>query len=273
MAGFAVEDAFLKTAAEGLPFAVVMMVFGAGGAFLFATLARMNGQSLLPRAAFSPAVTIRAVLEVFGRTFYTLAIVMTPLSSTSAILQATPIVVVAGAALVFGEHVGWRRWAAILVGFVGVLVILQPGTYTFTPLSLLAVAGMLGFAGRDLATRATPGEIGTLTLGVFGFVPIFLVGLGWGLVTGDMTGTPNAVEVAALLGAIFFGVAGYASLTIAMRTGEVSAVAPFRYARLLFGVTFGVLLFGETLEPNMLLGSGIIVLSGLYILARSRRVS
>ncbi len=271
MAGFAVEDAFLKTAAQGLPFAMVMMAFGAGGALAFGVLARLNGQSLAPRSALSPAIAIRATFEVIGRLFYTLAIALTPLSSTSSILQATPIVVVAGAALVFGETVGWRRWAAILLGLVGVLVILQPGAEAFTPLSLLAVAGMLGFAGRDLTTRAAPPGIGTFTLGVFGFLPVLLVGIGWGLVTGDMFERPTSGEAAALTGAIVFGVVGYASLTIAMRTGDVSAVTPFRYTRLLFGIAFGVLLFGEALEPNMIVGSGIIVLAGLYILTRSRR--
>lgn len=273
MGGFAIEDALLKSAAQGVPFATVMTAFGAGGTLVFATLAQAKGQSLVPKAARSRAIAVRAVFEVIGRMFYTLAIVLTPLSSTSAILQATPIVVVAGAALFFGERVGWRRWSAIAVGFLGVLVILKPGSDAFVALSLLAVAGMLGFAGRDLATRAAPPGIGTFTLGVYGFLPILLVGIGWGLVTGEMAARIGPAEAGTLITAVLFGVVGYASLTIAMRTGEISAVAPFRYSRLLFGVAFGILLFGETLETNMIVGSAIIVAAGLYIMMRGRRAA
>ena len=87
---------------------------------------------------------------------YTLAIIFTPLSSASAILQTTPLVVVTGAAIFFGKKVGWRRWTAIMVGFFGVLLILQPGFEGFKTASILAVLGTLSFAGRDLATRASP---------------------------------------------------------------------------------------------------------------------
>lgn len=271
MAGFAIEDAFLKRASADLPVAQVMVIFGAGGALLFACLAMARREPLFPPAARARAVRIRAAFEVAGRLFYTLAIALTPLSSASAILQATPIVVVAGAALIFGERVGWRRWTAIGVGLAGVLVILRPGAEAFTPLSLLAVAGMLGFAGRDLATRAAPRGLGTFTLGVYGFVAIVAAGLIYGWVSGARPVLPDGRAAAALAGAILSGVAGYASLTLAMRTGDVSAVTPFRYARLVFGVTLGIVVFGERLAPNMALGSAIIVASGLYILARGRR--
>jgi drug/metabolite transporter (DMT)-like permease len=271
MAGFAVEDMFLKAAAQTVPPAVVMAVFGAGGAAVFAVLALASGERLFPPAARAPAVWIRAVFEVTGRLFYTLAIAFTPLSSTSAILQATPIVVVAGAALVFGERVGWRRWTAIGVGLAGVMVILRPGAESFSALSLLAVAGMLGFAGRDLATRAAPRGLGTFTLGVYGFLAIVVAAAIYAVVSGDRLSLPGSRAGGALAGAILFGVAGYSALTLAMRTGEVSAVTPFRYSRLLFGVFFGVAVFGETLTLPMLTGSAIIVASGLYILARGGR--
>ncbi|HEX9857749.1 MAG TPA: DMT family transporter, partial [Paracoccaceae bacterium] len=210
--------------------------------------------------------------EVLGRLFYTLAIAFTPLSSASAILQATPLVVVAGAALIFGETVGWRRWSAIVVGFVGVLIILQPGVEGFTPLSLLAVAGTLGFAGRDLATRAAPPVLSNLQLGVYGFammVPTGAVLLGF---SGGAV-LPDATAALQLLAATAFGVAAYYALTAAMRMGEVSVITPFRYTRLVFALILGVLIFAERPDAMTLLGSAVIVAAGLYTLMRSRKAA
>ncbi|MEM0947547.1 MAG: DMT family transporter [Pseudomonadota bacterium] len=271
MAGFAVEDMFLKAAAASVPVGQVMVIFGFGGVLCFAALALASGEALFPPAARSPSLWVRTVFEITGRLFYTLAFVLTPLSSATAILQATPIVVVAGAAMMFGETVGWRRWSAILVGLGGVLVIIRPGAEAFSPLSLLAVLGMIGFAGRDLATRAAPAGLGTYTLGVYGFAAIVVAGLGYGAWTGEGALLPDRTAMAALGGAILFGVAAYTALTHAMRTGEVSAVTPFRYTRLLFGVALGILVFGERPDAATVVGSAIVVASGLFILFRSRQ--
>lgn len=273
MAAFAVEDSLLKAASASLPLAQVMVLFGAGGALVFAIWARASGARLIRPEVMAPAMRLRAVFEVAGRLFYTLAIALTPLSSATAILQATPIVVVAGAAVVFGERVGWRRWSAIAVGLTGVLIVLQPGAGAFTPLSVLAVLGMLGFAGRDLASRAAPAVLSTPVLGVYGFFTIVLAGALYALFW-EKAGfvLPGAGLAAVMACAVGFGVLGYSSLMLAMRTGDVSAVTPFRYTRLVFGVALGVLWFGEALAPSMILGCALIVAAGLYILWRGNRV-
>lgn len=270
MAGFAVEDMFLKFAARQLPVGQILMIFGAAGMVGFAILAKRQGARLVTPALLSPAILTRAGFEVTGRLFYTLAIALTPLSSASAILQATPLVVVAGAALVFGERVGWRRWSAILIGFIGVMVILRPGLAGFSPLSILAVVGMLGFAGRDLATRAAPKTISNLTLGVYGFAILVPTGAGLLAWTGGAV-WPDVLSATSLAGATVFGVAGYYALTAAMRVGEVSLVTPFRYTRLLFALILGAAVFAERPDAATLIGSGIIVGSGIYTLLRGRR--
>lgn len=272
MAAFAVEDAFIKAAASALPTAEVLLFFGSGGAVLFAIIAQLTGQPLISPDVLSRPMRIRMVFEIIGRLFYTLSIALTPLSATTVILQATPLVVVAGAALVFGEKVGIRRWLAIGIGLAGVLIILKPGTESFSALSILAVLGMLGFAGRDLASRAAPAGLGTAILGFWGFVGIILAGVIYGLWDRPQFVWPDGPTSVRLGCAIVAGVAAYACLMKAMRTGEVSAVTPFRYSRLLFGIALGVGLFGETLSLSMLAGSGLIVLSGLFILWRGRRV-
>lgn len=129
MAGFSVEDMFLKSAAATVPIGQVMIWFGLGGSLIFSALAISQGQSLFPHAVVERTMLVRNAFEIMGRLFFTLALVLTPLSSATAILQATPIVVVAGAALFFGETVGWRRWTAILVGLQKSVSVLHHGGY------------------------------------------------------------------------------------------------------------------------------------------------
>lgn len=267
MAGFAVEDLLVKLAASGLPVGEVMAIEGALGALVFAAASWRRGEAVLPRAFLAPVLVLRSLFEVAGRLFYALAFVLTTLSATSAILQATPLVVVAGAALLFRERVGWRRWAAVVAGLAGVLVILRPGVEGFTALSLLAVAGMLGFAGRDLATRAAPLHLSNRQLGTLGFAMLALAGLA-GLAFDRPARLPGPQEWALLAGATVFGLAGYHALTAAMRTGEVAAVTPFRYTRLLFAMLLAVGLLGERPDAGVWAGSALVVLAGLYGLSR-----
>lgn len=273
MAVFAIEDALIKAASTMLPVGEVLVLFGLGGALAFATVALINKQPLYNPGVVSRPMLIRVVFEVSGRLFYVLALSLIPLSAVTVILQATPLVVVAGAALVFGEKVGWRRWTAIFLGLVGVVVIIQPGTEGFSMLSLLAVLGMLGFAGRDLASRAAPATMSTAILGLYGFMSIIVAGVLYSAWQGVAFVMPDARISLYVLGAVLAGVTAYSCLMKAMRTGEVSAVTPFRYSRLLFGIALGIVLFGERLSLAMVVGSGLIVVSGLFILWRGRQVS
>ncbi|MEH6521901.1 DMT family transporter [Sulfitobacter sp.] len=272
MAIFAIEDAFVKAASVTLPVGQVLIFFGLGGAVAFACLARLNNEPLFINDVVSRPMRIRAIFEIFGRLFYVLAIALTPLSSATVILQATPLVVVAGAALVFGEKVGWRRWSAIFIGLVGVIIIVQPGTNSFSMLSILAIVGMIGFAGRDLASRAAPATLSTSILGLYGFLSIVVAGAAFSVWQGKSFVAPDIRISFFLIGAVVAGVAAYSCLMKAMRTGEVSAVTPFRYTRLLFGITLGVILFDEQLSTAMIVGSGLIVFSGLFILWRRKSV-
>ena len=222
-----------------------------------------------------PAVTTRPLLlrsasEVLGRLFYTLAFALAPLSVVSAILQATPLVVALGAVVFFGETVGWRRWTAIVIGFIGVLMILRPGTNAFDLTSIFAVLGMLGFAGRDLGSRASPASMSNAQLGVLGFAMLVIAGLILIAVTGPgPMASPRASGQVAL--AVIVGVLAYTALTAAMRVGEVSVTVPFRYTRLIFAMILGILVFGETPDSMTLAGSAVIVLSGLVVIRRSAR--
>lgn len=268
MAGFAVEDMLIKLAAQNMPVGQVVLIFGLGGMVVFAALAVRAGQGLWHPAMRSPAMVARSVSEVVGRLFFALAITLTPLSSASAILQATPLVVALGAVLFFGERVGWRRWSAIVVGFVGVLMILRPGLDGFEALSVLAVIATLGFAGRDLGSRAAPPGMSNLQLGVLGFAMLAISGAVILAVSGGVV-MPTGRDGAVLAAIIAVGVFAYNALTKAMRTGEISVVAPFRYSRLIIAMGLAVAVFGERPDLWTLAGSLVIVASGLVLIKRS----
>lgn len=270
MAGFAVEDMFLKAAARQMPLGQVILIVGLCGVVTFGLMAARKGEAPVPAAFLHPALLIRSGFEVVGRLFYSLAIALTPLSTASAILQATPLLVVAAAAVLFKERVGWRRWSAVFTGFVGVLIILRPGLDGFSLLSLLAVVGMIGFAGRDLATRAAPKVLSNRQLGLAGFAMLALAGAILLAMTGGAA-LPDAKGFGLLVGTAVFAVLAYHALTSAMRTGEVSFVTPFRYTRLVFAMVLAVLVFHERPDAMTLLGSALIVISGIYALARANR--
>ena len=272
MAGFAIEDMGVKAAARHLPMGQVVLIYGLIGLVFFAGLAMARGEPPLPRAFANRTMLIRSVFEVAGRLFHALALALIPLSVASAILQASPLVVVAGAALVFGEKVGWRRWSAVALGFVGVLMIIRPGLSGFDALSLLAVVATVSFAFRDLATRAAPKVLSNAQLGVAGFAMLsiagaIILGVQGGAVLPDLPGAGFTLLAAG------FGILGYAALTGAMRTGEISAVTPFRYTRLIFALILGVVIFHERPDAMTLAGGAVIVASGLYTLFRARRVA
>lgn len=262
MAAFAVEDSLFKAAAVSIPVGEMLMLFGAGGALIFACLAMWYKEPLYHKDVLSPPMRIRMCFEITGRLFYILAVAITPLSSATAILQATPIVVVAGAALLFGERVGWMRWSAIFMGLCGVLIVLRPGTEAFSPLSILAVIGMLGLAGRDLASRAAPKTLSTVVLGFYGFLTVIIAGSIFSFWQGQ--------TAALIAGVVCIGVFAYSALMKAMRMGDVSVVTPFRYSRLIFGVGLGVLVFGERLDAPTILGCVLIVATGLFIMWRGQ---
>lgn len=268
MIGFGIEDALFKGATATASPGIATLIFGATGFTWFVGLSMSSGERVWPRALRSPPLLWRSAFEVAGRLFFALALAFAPLSTTSAILQAAPLVVTAGAAAILGERVGPSRWVAMGVGFAGVLLVLRPWGEAFSPALLFAVAATIGFAGRDLATRASPASLSWRQLGTAGFAMVLVAGT---LITTFEAESilPDARGLGYLLAAGTVGVVAYTALTHAMRMGEVSVVAPFRYARLLVALILAFVLFGERPDALMLVGAALIVASGGYTLVRS----
>lgn len=271
MCAFAGEDAFLKYAFTEVPRGMAFTLFGLIAMTYCAVLSLRAGEAVFPRDFLSRGLLIRSAIELVGRLFYTLSIAFVSLSLTSVILQATPLVVTLGAALLFAEKVGPRRWVAMLIGFAGVLLILRPTPAMFDPLVILPVVGMLGFAGRDLATRASPPHVSGRQLGTLGFIVVTTAGLVIWAFDPRLPEAASLTAWGAIAVAATFGTIAYNSLTVAMRSGEIGVVAPFRYSRLLVALVIAYFAFGERPDAFTLIGGALIVTTGLYTLLRSRR--
>lgn len=273
MAGFAIEDMFIKKLSCDMPLGQILIYLGTGGAIIFAVLALLRGDKLLSRDLLARSVLIRNTGELVGTLGFITAIALTPLSSASAILQANPLAVTLGAALFLGESVGWRRWTAILVGFIGVLMIIRPGLDAFNPLSLFAVQGVIGLAVRDLATRTVPKTISSFQLSTYAFATLIPAGAMLLWLNDTAMIAPNAAHVVNMSAALGLGVLAYYAIVAVMRMGDVSFITPFRYSRLIFALIIGVVFFNERPDLMTLLGSALIVASGLYTLAREARLN
>lgn len=270
MLAFAIEDAILKSAlgAGSVTPGTAMVLFGLMAMALSALYARWQGVGLWHPAYLQPRLMVRSTFEIMGRLFFTVSLAYNTLTVTSTILQAAPLVVTLGAALILKEKVQARRWAAMAVGLAGVLLVLRPVPDQFSPAVIFAVLGMLGFAGRDLATRASPPAVHAAQLGVLGFAVVTIAGLVLLAFEPDVPVLPDAAGWRAMVLTALAGMLAYTALTFAMRTGDVSAVAPFRYIRLLFALAIAVLVFGERPDALTLAGAVLIVGSGLYTLWR-----
>ena len=211
-------------------------------------------------------IIIRILAEIGTTVTFLTALKYMPLANVTAIAQSLPLAITMAAALFLGERVGWRRWSAILIGFTGVLIIIRPGLAGFNSYSLVALASVILLTIREISTRKLDSEIPTIavafstTLGITVFAALSLIGSEW--VEVHITSwlliivAASAVTVATLLG------------IVAMRTGDISFVSPFRYTSLLGALGLGVLFFGEWPDAVTILGAFIIVFSGFYSLHR-----
>ncbi len=269
MAGFTFNDALLKFVLPTMNLGQAVLVRGVfATALLFLLVARQRGP-LRFGALLHPSVLIRLVCEVAATITFVLALMRLPLADVSAVLQALPLAVTLGAAFIFSEPVGWRRWLAILGGFVGVMIVVRPGFEGFNAWSLSALVTVGFCAVRDLSTHSIPREVPTAWISAATSLAVMLCGVvligpfgGWSPLT-----LPNT---AALFGSALALVFGYQFIIKALREGDISFMAPFRYTALLWAIALGYLLFGDVPDGPMLLGSALIVVSGLYALYRER---
>ena len=271
MACFAVEDTFIKLLSARLPATQILFSIGFGGALITLVLAIVLNVNLADKILLNKHVISRTIADLFGALSFTSAMVLIPMSLLASILQATPLFVTLGAAILLGEKVGWRRWSAIFIGFLGVIIILQPGYGSFQLASLLGLAAVLCLALRDVVTRDMATEIPTLTVTFYACLAMGSAGF----IAYPFFGPPimpTTYEAIILICAAIIGLTGYFLLVLATRKGDVSVIAPFRYSRLLFSLGLASLILGEKLTLPILLGGLLVVSSGIYTFGRESRL-
>lgn len=271
MACFTFNDATVKFVAEEMNMGQVMLVRSTIATVLIVALAWYQGMLIPLRQALHKMTILRVIGEVVGTVTFLIALVHIPLALTSAILQALPLVVTLGAALFFGEPVGWRRWVAIVAGLTGVLIIVRPGQDGMSPYVLLVVITVIFASLRDLATRQVPRTIPVLMISALTSVGVGLAGAGMIVPLGGWT-PMSWTNMGLLALAACCVMVAYHFLILAMREGEISFVAPFRYTSLLWAILLGFLFFGDLPDTPMIIGSIIVIGSGLYTLYRERVV-
>lgn len=271
MASFAAVDVFIKLASATQSAGQIVAISSLAVFAINWAIMAARRERLFTARALDRALLLRSAGEVAGSVGIVIALGLVPLSTVSVMGQALPLGITFAAAVFLHEPVGWRRWTAVCLGFLGVMIILRPGLEGFDSNVLWVLLYVGGLTARDIASRLLPADISTpfavawamLALGTAGLVMMPFQG-GWHPID-----APTALWH---LGLIAFMTLAMALITAAMRTGEVSAVAPFRYTRIVFALTAAFLFFGEVPDALTWVGAALIVGSGLYSFLRERRL-
>lgn len=266
---FAIMDTFIKVSSNTLGSGQILFWVGLGGTLVFAILTIIQNKPPLSVLFFKPSILFRNLGEIIGTMGMITAITLIPISTASAVQQATPLVV-SLLAVVFGEKIGIRRWAAICFGFLCVLLIIRPGAENFNWHILFAVLGVIGLSIRDFATRWVPKYVSTFQLSVYGYIVLIPTGLIM-LILQETAFFPKPEVIGYLSGIVIFSCLAYYTITLSLRDGDMAAIMPFRYSRLLFALCFGMLLFGERPDWQTILGALGIIFSGLIIILQERK--
>ncbi|OYX22434.1 MAG: hypothetical protein B7Z10_13345 [Rhodobacterales bacterium 32-66-7] len=239
MAGFTINDTFMKSVTGTLPLYQTIGLRGliaVVGLGLLVIATRAYRFRLNRRDGW--LILLRSLADVAATLLFLEALVRMPLANLSAILQALPLAITLGAALVYGDRIGWRRLSAILVGLAGVLIIIRPGTASFDHWALLGLASVACVVVRDLSVRRVQGELPSALVALGAAVAVTTMGwIGAGLQGVEPVSGSEALKV---LGAGLFLIVGYLTSVMAMRTGDIGIVAPFRYTSLLWAIVLGL---------------------------------
>ena len=266
---YVLNDAVMKLLFADIDFFQAIFLRGLVSLPPILILALMTKTLLQKYSAKNQRLMIIRILAEIGTTVtFLTALKHMPLANVTAILQSLPLAITMAAAIFLGEPVGWRRWSAICVGFTGVLIIIRPGLAGFNSYSLLALAAVILLTVREISTRQLDNKVPTVTvalsttLGITAFAALMLIGTEWAQINfvswSLIIAAAAAVTVATLLS------------VVAMRTGDIGFVSPFRYTSLIGAIGLGILLFGDWPDGITLLGAAIIAFAGIYSLYREQ---
>lgn len=266
-----VNDVIVKLVAARLPASEIMALRGVLAIAVALAVIVALGQHERLKALGNPLVALRSVLEAFACLSYMTALAQLGLAEFTSMIQATPLIITALAVMLGWQRVGWRRWAAVALGFVGVLLIAKPsaeGVNAYAALALLS-AGLM--AVRDLVTRKIPDAAPSMVVTLGATIAVTVVGLGSGAAgSGGAWIMPSALDAGLIAVAAVLVVACNMTIVLAFRMGDMTVVGPFRYSVILGSLALGAAVWGDVPDALALVGSALIVASGLYALKRER---
>jgi drug/metabolite transporter (DMT)-like permease len=275
MACFILNDACVKAIGTSLPLGEIISIRGVLSVLFIAMICVHQGVLGSVPLLFTPNVLARSLLDVAGTFMFLTALMHMPIANLTAILQSVPLAVVLVSVIFLKEKVGLRRTAAILAGFIGVLLIVRPTPSTFTIYELLALGIVFILAFRDLITKRIPAHIPTFIIALANACFVALGGIVFALYQGFQK--VDFWQFGLLYAAAILLASGYMFMVATLRLGDLSATAPFRYSNVLFAIGIGMAVFSEFPDGLSYVGMALVIGAGIYAAHReaifSRKVN
>lgn len=270
---FMINDTALKLASGNMGLSQLLFMRVLFAIPLLVAIALAMGALRNVRIVMNVPVFFRSIMEVGAAYFFMMALLHVPIADANAIMQIVPLAITAAGAIFLGEKVGWRRWTAIVVGLIGVIIVIRPGMSGFHPYSLFALGAVLCVTARDMVVRYIPAAAPGMMISLVVSINVAIATVFISLLTGEKWVVPNSVELAyTAVAGIFLGL-GFLLSIMAMRNGDISVVAPFRYTMILFAIIGGMIVWGEIPDRWMILGTAIIAATGVYTFYREQKLA
>ncbi len=271
MACFILNDSCIKTIGTTLPLGQIITIRGVLSVLVVAMICAHQGVLGSVPLLFTPKVLARSLLDVAGTFLFLTALMHMPIANLTAILQSVPLAVVLVSVIFLKEKVGLRRTAAIVAGFVGLLLIVRPTLSTFTIYEVLALGIVFVLAFRDLITKRIPDHIPTFIIALANAGFVALGGLAYGLYQGFQS--VALWQFGLLSAAATLLATGYVFMVSTLRVGDLSGTAAFRYSNVLFAIILGMVFFGEFPDTISYAGMALIIAAGLYAAHREAKLN
>lgn len=271
MAGFALNDAALKFVGSDLGLFQSIFLRGIFAALFIGVFAWARGAfKELPGPSDIRRICVRSIAEIVATISFLTALFHMPLANITAILQVLPLSIALAAAVFLGEPIGRKRVLAIVFGFIGVLIIIRPGSSDFNVYALLGLVAVAAVTLRDLSVRRFSPRVSSLFVAFVAAVVILLTG-GVGVIVSQNWVPPTFQDLSTLALAAAFLLVGYYCSIATMRVGEVAVVTPFRYSIMIWAIGLGWFVFGDIPDTWTLVGMGVILGTGLFTMWRERQ--
>jgi len=270
---FATNDAFVKVIYQNYDeiFVLNQIIFIRGiFTLLFILLFLYIKKELNFKLIFaSNELRVRGILESLAALFFFIGIALLPFANVYILLSMAPILLTAFSAIFLDEKVRWRRWSAVLLGFVGVVVVINPGKLEFGFYFIFPILAAIMLSIRDLYTKNFKNNYSSLQIA---FMTCFIVTIFFGLLNIYKFYTFSLIDLFILFIASFFLALGYIFSVATIKIALVSATSTFRYSVILWGILYGYFLFDEAPSTNSYIGAVIIIISGLIIISRQKQL-